>query len=89
MELVIPTRDKAEILKLAVESILKTTDYNNYSITIVDNQSIEPATHKLFRDLKQKHPNRIQVRAYNKPFNYSAINNHAVEKSRADIIGPR
>ena len=87
VELVIPTRDKAEILKLAVESILKITDYDNYSITIVDNQSIEPATHELFRDLKQKHPNKIQVRAYNKPFNYSAINNHAVQKSRADIIG--
>ena len=87
VELIIPTRDKVEILKLAVESILQLTDYDNYSITIVDNQSIEPGTQEFFRELKENHPNKVRVRAYNKPFNYSAINNHAAQKSNADIIG--
>ena len=87
VELIIPTRDKADILKLAVESILQLTDYNNYSITIVDNQSIESETHDLFDELRQNYPDKVRVSAYNKPFNYSAINNHAAQKSKADIIG--
>ena len=87
VELIIPTRDKAEILKLAVESILQRTNYDNYSITIVDNQSVEPQTHRFFSELKSNHPNKIRIRTYNKSFNYSAINNHAARKSTADIIG--
>lgn len=87
VELIIPTRDKSEILQLAVESILQLTDYDNYSITIVDNQSTEQKTHDLFKTLTRKHPNQIQVRPYNKPFNYSAINNYAAQQSKADIIG--
>jgi len=87
VELIIPTRDKADILELAVQSILNTTTYTNYRITIVDNQSIEEETQALFKRLKHSHPDKVRIRSYNKPFNYSAINNYAVNLSKADIVG--
>ena len=87
VELIIPTRDKADILELAVQSILDTTTYTNYRITIVDNQSIEEETQTLFNRLQQSHPDKVRIRPYNKPFNYSAINNYAVNLSKADIVG--
>ena len=87
VELIIPTRDKADILELAVQSILNITAYTNYHITIVDNQSIEEETHALFKRLTKNHPDKVRISPYNKPFNYSAINNHAVDLSDADIIG--
>ena len=87
VELIIPTRDKADILELAIQSILDTTAYSNYQITIVDNQSIEDETQKLFDRLRQSYPDKVRIRPYNKPFNYSAINNYAVDLSSSDIVG--
>ena len=86
VELIIPTRDQAEVLNLAVDSIITKTTYTNYTITIVDNQSAEVETKDLFKKLKRKHGEKINIIKYNKKFNYSAINNYAVSKSRADII---
>ncbi len=87
VELIIPTRDKAEILEVAVRSIIEKTTYNNYSITIMNNGSEEKNTYELFNELTNKHPEKIKVLEYNKPFNYSAINNYAAEQSKAEIIG--
>ena len=86
VELIIPTRDQAEVLNLAVESIITKTTYTNYTITIVDNQSKEIATKSLFKKLKRAHGEKINIIKYNRKFNYSAINNHAARRSKADII---
>ena len=86
VELIIPTRDQAEVLKLALNSIITKTSYTNYAITIVDNQSTQRSTKKLFKDLIARHPEKIKIIKYNKKFNYSAINNFAVARSKADII---
>ncbi len=86
VELIIPTRDQAEVLKLAINSIISKTDYQDYTITIVDNQSTQSSTRKLFEKITAKHPEKIKIIKYNKKFNYSAINNFAVARSRADII---
>ena len=87
VELIIPTRDRADVLELAVRSILDKTTYSNYVITIVDNQSVELETTTLFAELQNSYPNKIRIHPYNKPFNYSAINNDAARHSTADILG--
>ena len=87
VELIIPTKDKADILKVAVESIFEKTTYVNYRITIVDNQSEEEDTFRLFASLESKYGDKLRILNYDKPFNYSAINNYAVKKSDADVIG--
>ena len=87
VELIIPTRDKAEILEVAVRSILEKTTYENYLITIVNNQSQEEKTYKLFEELCMQYQNKIKILDYNQPFNYSAINNFAAQQSQAEIIG--
>ena len=86
VELIIPTRDQSEVLNLAIDSIFTKTTYTNYTITIVDNQSTNVATKNLFKRLKRVHAGKINIIKYNKRFNYSAINNFAVGRSRADII---
>lgn len=87
VELIIPTKDKANILRTAVESIFKNTDYRNYRITIVDNGSKDQDTLDLFTYLKKKYSNKLRILQYNKPFNYSAINNYAVSKSDSKLVG--
>jgi O-antigen biosynthesis protein len=83
--LIIPTRDKVEILKKCIESIQQKTDYGNWEMLVVDNGSTDPATHRYFREMEQD--TRIRLLVYSKPFNYSAINNFAVESARGEVLG--
>lgn len=83
--LVIPTRDQKDITALAISSILDKTDYSNYEILLVDNGSTEPDALAYFAEL-DGHP-KVRVLRYDHPFNYSAINNFAVDHTDADIIG--
>src|SRR5690606_23897069 len=43
VSLVIPTRDKVELLRTCVDSILDRTRYPAYEVVLVDNQSSDPA----------------------------------------------
>lgn len=85
VSLIIPTRDRVDLLRMCVETILKKTDYANYEIVIVDNQSIEASTLAYFEDLRGEE--RVRVINYDAPFNYSSINNVAVSSTEGDIIG--
>jgi glycosyltransferase involved in cell wall biosynthesis len=86
VSLIIPMRDLAEITQACVESILEKTDYPNYEILIVNNNSEEEKTYTFLSDI-QRNSSRVRVIDYIKPFNYSAINNYAVDCARGEIVG--
>jgi GT2 family glycosyltransferase len=83
--IIIPTRDNASILKVCIQSVIRRTRYENYEIVIVDNQSAEEETLQYYRRLESQHPN-VRILHYDKPFNYSAINNFAVSRISADYV---
>lgn len=85
VSLLIPTRDALQITRNCVESILKKTDYPNYEIIILDNQSCEPETLEWFELIASD--KRVRVLRYNHPFNYSAINNFGVREARGELVG--
>ena len=85
VSLLIPTRDGLEILQQAVKSILGKTTYPNYEIIILDNQSCEKETIEYFTKISGHE--RVSVVKYDHAFNYSAINNYGVAKSKGSIIG--
>lgn len=84
VSLIIPTRDKVEVLKVAVDSILEKSTYGNYEILIVDNGSTEPETLEYFNAVS-KMPN-VRVLSYDHPFNYSKINNFAATFAKGSVI---
>jgi glycosyltransferase involved in cell wall biosynthesis len=84
VSIIIPTRDRVEILKKCIESIQQKTDYENWEMLVVDNQSVEPQTHTYFEQIQRD--TRIKVIRYEKPFNYSAMNNYAVQFSQGEIL---
>ncbi len=86
VSLIVPTRDGYDILSKCISSILEKTDYKNYEIIIVDNETTDPKTLHYFDMLEQSH-SHIHVIPYHEAFNYSAINNYAVKKARGEIIG--
>jgi O-antigen biosynthesis protein len=79
ISIIIPSRDKAGVLKNCISSILDQTDYCNYEIVVVDNQSSEQATLKYYQEIV-KEP-RIKVIYYDHSFNYSSMNNFAVSQA--------
>lgn len=85
VSIIIPTRDHCEITHHCLESIYKKTEYHNYEIIVVDNNSIEDATFKMFQSFKHAHQNFRVIKA-DMDFNYSKINNLAIQKSNSDII---
>jgi glycosyltransferase involved in cell wall biosynthesis len=85
VSLVIPTRDRAELVRLCVTSILEKTAYPDYEIIIVDNQSVEPESFMLFNELTEDP--RVRVLRYDAEFNFSAINNYAVTRAHGEIVG--
>ena len=82
--LIIPTRDKVEILKKCIEGIQQKTDYPNWEMLVIDNRSVDSETHEYFREIAADC--RIRVLAYDNPFNYSAINNFAARLANGDIV---
>jgi len=84
VSIIIPTRDRVELVRQCVQSILSRTTYSNYEIVIVDNQSVEPATRDYFARIVAD--GRVRVLPHAKPFNYSEINNTAVAWCRGEFI---
>ncbi len=83
--LIIPTRDGLELLRGCVESIHTRTTYANYEIIIVDNGSTDPGALDYMDEISRRAD--VRVLKYDKPFNYSAINNFAVAHARGSIVG--
>lgn len=85
VSIIIPTKDKLEILSACIESILKKTAYTNYEILIIDNNSTEQITHDYYYKIQQEHK-RVKVYYYKKEFNFSAIINYGVQQSKGEIL---
>jgi len=84
VDIIIPTRDREPVLRACVDSILQLTDYPNYHIRIVDNDSSDPAFFSYLKSLQDDA--RVSFMPFPGDFNYSAINNAAVRESSADIV---
>lgn len=84
VEIIIPTRDAASLVRQCVDSIRTKTTYANYRITIIDNGSTQNETFELFSSLAPDP--RIRIVRDNSPFNYSAINNRVALLSEASFI---
>lgn len=85
VSLIIPTRDGYELLKKCLDSIVQRTTYPHYEILLVDNQSTCTRTLAYMDELIAA--GTARVLRYDHPFNYSAINNFAVQHSAGSIVG--
>jgi GT2 family glycosyltransferase len=81
--IIIPTRDKADLLDSCIQSIKEKTAYANFEILVVDNQSRERASLELFSKLKAE---GVRLLSFDQRFNYAAISNLAVNHANGDYI---
>ena len=84
VSIIIPTRDNYSYLVNCIDSILTTTNYKNFEIIIIDNDSKE---HDCLAYLKKiKTFQNISIIEYPGIFNYSAIVNKGAENAQGDLI---
>ena len=84
VSIIIPTRDRVELLEPCVQSILKKTTYARFEIVLIDNGSRETAARE-YLALSARDP-RTRVLQCNEEFNYSRLCNFGVEKSKTDFV---
>lgn len=82
--IIIPFKDKVNLLKACLTSIRVKTSYKNYRLVLVDNQSKEPATLAYLDEIGRQEG--VSVLRYDKPFNFSAINNFAASHIDAEYL---
>lgn len=85
ISLLIPTRNRVDLLRRCVESILAKTTYPDFELLVIDNQSDDGAAMDYLRRLATHE--RVRVLRYDKPFNYSAINNWAARECTGELLG--
>lgn len=79
--IIIPTKDKINLLKKCIESIKKKTNYDNYNILVVDNNSEKKET---FDFLKKEKINFVSIPTEN--FNYARIHNLVMKKVDTELV---
>ncbi len=81
---IVPTRDRVDMLRMAVNGLRRGTDYPALDLIIVDNGSEEPETLDFFDELTVDE--RIRVLRDDGLFNFSRLNNLAVAEAKGPLV---
>lgn len=84
VSIIIPTRDKPDLLARCIESVQQRTTYRNFEIVIVDNGSTDPRALALLSQYMKM--SNVKVIRDDAPFNYSALNNEAAARADGTLL---
>lgn len=84
VSLIIPTRDRVELLERCISTIQQHTDWPNLEIIVIDNDSALPKTKTYFRKIAKQ---GVTILPCPGPFNFATLNNAAVEAASGEIVG--
>jgi len=80
VSIIIPTKSNLKLIKRCITSIQNKTNYPNIEIIIIDNASKEKKVLDYYKSLPFK------ILTYSENFNFSKMNNFAVEHSTGDLL---
>lgn len=86
VSVIIPTKNRPDLIEPCVTSLLEKTNYPNYEVIIVDNGSDSEDVFYYYGQWQKHYPERIKILSYDKPFNFSAMNNYAVREANGDYL---
>jgi len=82
--IIIPFRDEPRFMRTCIESIDATRGADRVDFVLVDNGSVQPETQTLLEHLSRR--DDVQVLEDARPFNWSALNNAAVELATGRVL---
>jgi GT2 family glycosyltransferase len=84
VSIIIPTRDRSDLLSRCMDAILENTDYQHLEVIIIDNLSEQEATNIYLKQIEAEP--RVRVLRYEQPFNFSTINNWGAGQADGQIL---
>lgn len=82
--IIIPFKDQPQVTENCITSILNKSEYKNYEIILVNNNSYEQETYEFIN--KYKNHDKIKIINYEDIFNYSKLNNYATKYANGDVF---
>jgi GT2 family glycosyltransferase len=84
VSIIIPSRDKQNLLSTCLEGIFNSTDYSNFQIVLVDTGSAEEATFDLYEKYSS-HP-KFKLVHFREPFNFSKACNFGASHADGELL---
>ena len=84
ISIIIPNKDHVKDLRRCVDSVLNESTYKNYEIIIVENNSEEQSIFDYYKELEKNE--NVKIVTYEGTFNYSKINNFAVQSATGEYL---
>ncbi|MCA9979065.1 MAG: glycosyltransferase family 2 protein, partial [Anaerolineales bacterium] len=85
ISIIIPTRNRLDLIQPCLDSLLAKTCYPHFEVLVMDNGSDEPAVLDYLQWQSQQ-DSRLRVIPWSHPYNYSAINNHAARLAQGEFL---
>lgn len=83
VSILIPNKDQADTLAACINSIKQKTEYPNYEIIVIENNSEEETTFSYYKEIEEEN---VKVVYWDGEFNYSAINNFGVRHASGEYL---
>jgi len=85
VSIIIPTKDRIDLLQPCIESILEKSSFPNFEIIIMDNGSVEDASRQWLEEINDEH-SQVRVVSADYPFCWSRLNNDGIKAARGDVF---
>ena len=85
VSIIMPTKDAVNYLREVIDSIEEKTEYPNYEVLILDNNSEKEETFRYFEEVTERYGNVRVVKA-ELPFNWSLLNNFGMKHAKGDVF---
>jgi GT2 family glycosyltransferase/2-polyprenyl-3-methyl-5-hydroxy-6-metoxy-1,4-benzoquinol methylase len=86
VSVIVPTKNKVDLLRTCLTSLIEGTQYSNCELLVVDNGSDDPETLAYLQALRDLGSSSLKVLSFPGPFNFSAMNNMAARESRGEFL---
>jgi GT2 family glycosyltransferase/glycosyltransferase involved in cell wall biosynthesis len=83
VSVIIPSKNKAGLLRVCLEGLLERTDYPRIEIIVVDNGSTEAETLQLFEEMSAR---GVHIVDFDQPFNYSRACNRGAAAAGGALL---
>ncbi len=86
VSVIIPTKDKADVLATCLRSLFALTDHPDFEVIVISNNSTERSLFALMQEMEQAHPDRFRWIRHDAPFNFSELMNEGIRHAKGEQI---
>ncbi len=86
VSIIMPSRNRADMCETAIESVFRFTEYPDFELILVDNNSDEPSFFSMIERWKQKEPGRFKCIRDEGVFNFSRLINNGARAANGSYL---